>query len=219
MGLCFVLWPQRNCSRGIWRCTQTSRTYTHIHTHKRTLQDGCQHMRKWVHLALTHACNLNIHFIITHPVTNICTYSLCVACTHTLRDRPHLFMVAISFCLFVRGQNLWWHVEGFNASLFTLVSCEFCLLHLCLVRQDSFTMWISSAHRLAITLWLFCFVLSFSLCVSLLFFFFFIDRLSFVLILFHIWSFAVMFLFHYGHCILRNRGRQSFKFEWCKYDT
>lgn len=82
---------------------------------------------------------------------------------HTCRDRLHLFMVAIFFCLVVRGQNLWRHVEGFNASVFTLFSCEFCLLHLRLVCQYSFTMCISSAYRLTITL---CLSFSCVLCPS-----------------------------------------------------
>lgn len=93
--------------------------------------------------------------------------------THVHTHRQATFIYGCYFlCLVVLGQKLWWHVEGFNASLFTLVSCELCLLHLRLLCQNSFTMCISSAHSLAITLCLFFLMFSACLSVSLLVFLF-----------------------------------------------
>lgn len=118
------------------------------HAHKHMLKSP-KHIEYGVKVGAcsTNTCTPSIHSIITHTET----------ATHT-QTRAHFkrqatFIYGTHFlCLVVQGQNLWWHVEGFNASLFTLVSRECCLLHLCLVCQGSFTMCISPARRLTITL-------------------------------------------------------------------
>lgn len=69
-----------------------------------------KHIRKWVHAALTHSLPLkhSFHYHSYRRKAHTQIYSLCATCTHThthsLRDRPHLFKVAISSVFLSKGR-------------------------------------------------------------------------------------------------------------------